>query len=296
MLSTFEELKHLVKYKRCLINNSTFKLHYQFTFTLLCVFSLIQTLKQHLGDPIMCSPVGTFEKELVNSYCWIHGTYIVDCGDGRHCLPGAGRKGAGPGMAGSERVSQVWYQWVIFVLFLQALCCYFPHYLWKVWEGKKISLLIQGLDGPTLDTGKEATEQKRGVIVNYFYKNNRTHNLYVAKFVFCEFLNLVNMIGQMYLMDRFFSGSFLDYGYNIMSSESGDNLEKEIIQVFPKIGKCSVNTYGVSGTIQTLDSFCVLPLNNFNGKFYFFLWFWYLLVLSWTSIFFCFRIITIISR
>merc|ERR1711902_481855 len=80
-----------------------------------------------------------------------------------------------------------------------------------------------------------------------------------------------------------------------MSSTSGDNLEKEIARVFPKIGKCTINTYGVSGTIQTDDRFCVLPLNNFNGKFYFFLWFWYLLVLSWTSIFFCFRIITIAS-
>ena len=298
MLSVFGELKHLVKYKKCLINNSTFKLHYQFTFTILCVFSLVQTLKQHLGDPILCSKVESLPKELVNSYCWIHGTFIVDCGDdGRHCLPGAGRRGAGPGVAGgSEPVSQYWYQWVIFVLFLQALCCYLPHYLWKVWEGKKISLLIQNLDSPTLDTGKESTEKAREVIVNYFYKNNRTHNLYVSKFVFCEFLNLVNILGQMYLMDVFFSGGFLEYGFNIMSSKSGDNLEKEITQVFPKIGKCTISTYGSSGTIQKHDSFCVLPLNNFNGKFYFFLWFWYLLVLCWTATFFCFRIITIASR
>ena len=299
MLTVFGELKHLVKYKKCLINNSTFKLHYQFTFTILCVFSLIQTLKQHLGDPIICTPTyhGTFPQELVDSYCWIHGTFIVPCGENsQDCLDGSGRKGIGAGGASSNSESQYWYQWVIFVLFLQALCCYLPHYLWKVWEGKKISLLVQGLDSPTLETRKEKTEEKREVIVNYFFKNNKTHNLYVSKFVFCEFLNLVNIIGQMYFMDRFFNGAFLNYGFNILASHSGEELEREIAQVFPKTAKCNIDTYGASGSIQTHDSFCVLPLNNFNGKFYFFLWFWYLVVLTWTSIFLCFRIITIASR
>ena len=310
MLSVFASFKSLFQLKKCLIDNTTFRMHYQWTFAILCVCSLLQTLTQFFGKPIDCMVEGV-SKSVFDTYCWIHGTFT---------LPSqlTGRRGVDfphPGVgpyphsstntedsnlvevtADGDEIRHAWYQWVIFVLFLQALCCYLPHYLWKVWEGKKISLLVQDLDCPTLDTVKEKTEEKRRVIVNYFYKNNRTHNLYVSKFVFCEFLNLVNILGQMYLMDLFFSGSFLDYGFNIMSSTSGDNLEKEIAQVFPKIGKCTINTYGVSGTIQTDDSFCVLPLNNFNGKFYFFLWFWYLLVLSWTSIFFCFRIITIASR
>jgi hypothetical protein len=38
-----------------------------------------------------------------------------------------------------------YYQWVCFVLFLQAAFFYIPRYLWKTAEGGKIKLLIQGL-------------------------------------------------------------------------------------------------------------------------------------------------------
>ena len=113
MLSVFGDLKHLVKYKKSLINNSTFKLHYKFTFTILCIFSVIQTLSQHLGDPIICSAIDAknFHKDLVNTYCWIHGTYIIQHPTGKFSL--------GQDRTNGLKRSQYWYQWVIFVLFLQ---------------------------------------------------------------------------------------------------------------------------------------------------------------------------------
>ena len=111
MLSVFGDLKHLVRYKKSLINNSTFKLHYKFSFTILCIFSVIQSLTQHLGEPILCSEVDDahLPKELVNTYCWIHGTFIVQKSSGHFSI----------GPERTETRSQYWYQWVIFVLFLQ---------------------------------------------------------------------------------------------------------------------------------------------------------------------------------
>merc|ERR1719447_301506 len=97
---------------------------------------------------------------------------------------------------------------LVFVLFLQALACYFPHFLWKSWEGGKLKLLLQDLGGQSLDTERETTNTRRHVIVNYIIRNIRTHNVYVYKFIFCEFLNLVNIIVQLYLMDAFFQRSF----------------------------------------------------------------------------------------
>lgn len=38
-----------------------------------------------------------------------------------------------------------YYQWVPFVLFVQGLFFYFPHKLWKSWEGGKIKKLVEGL-------------------------------------------------------------------------------------------------------------------------------------------------------
>merc|ERR1739845_145791 len=81
-----------------------------------------------------------------------------------------------------------------------------------------------------------------------------------------------------------------------MGSETQEETVQKMSNVFPKIAKCNLTDYGPSGTIQRKDTWCVLPMNNFNGKFYIFLWFWYLAVLSWTTIFLCFRILTIASR
>ena len=112
MLSVFGDLKHLVRYKKSLINNSTFKLHYKFSFTILCIFSVIQGLTQHLGEPILCTEINNIPKDLVNTYCWIHGTHTVQDKSGNFV-------GLGTKTEDTPQRSQYWYQWVIFVLFLQ---------------------------------------------------------------------------------------------------------------------------------------------------------------------------------
>merc|ERR1719322_1479185 len=116
-----------------------------------------------------------------------------------------------------DEIRHAWYQWVVFVLFFQAICCYVPHFLWKIWEGCKISMLIQDLHGHSIDGGLgEESNKKRRLVVNYFLKTLRTHNAYTYKFVFCEFLNLFNIFGQMYLMDTFLGGEFSTYGADVV--------------------------------------------------------------------------------
>lgn len=54
--------------------------------------------------------------------------------------------------------------------------------------------------------------------------------------------------------------------------------------VFPRVTKCSFFKYGPSGTVQTHDAICVLPVNIVNEKIYVFLWFW-LILLSGLTVF-----------
>lgn len=54
-------------------------------------------------------------------------------------------------------------------------------------------------------------------------------------------------------------------------------------QYFPKLTKCSLRTYGPSGSMQFKDRLCVLPLNIVNEKIFVILWFW-LIILSFLSI------------
>ena len=43
----------------------------------------------------------------------------------------------------------------------------------------------------------------------------------------------------------------------------------------PQVTKCTFHKYGSSGTVETHDGLCILPLNIFNEKIYIFLWFWF---------------------
>jgi len=70
-------------------------------------------------------------------------------------------------------------------------------------SGGKLSMLIQGLDGPMLKGSEEFTDRRKS-IVNYFLRTNKTHNLYALKFVFCEFLNIVNILFQVRVLSATF--------------------------------------------------------------------------------------------
>lgn len=74
----------------------------------------------------------------------------------------------------------------------------FNSYHW-FFSGGKLKLIIQGLDQPTL-ADPETMKDRRTLIVKYFTSHLRTHNSYIAKFVFCEVLNLVNILGQVELL------------------------------------------------------------------------------------------------
>ena len=76
MLSVFASFKSLFQLKKCLIDNTTFRMHYQWTFAILCVCSLLQTLTQFFGKPIDCMVEGV-SKSVFDTYCWIHGTFTI---------------------------------------------------------------------------------------------------------------------------------------------------------------------------------------------------------------------------
>ena len=82
-----------------------------------------------------------------------------------------------------------------------------------------------------------------------------------------------------------FSRSFLYYGWDFTFSS---NANRYILQdqVFPKMSKCNIHLFGPSGTRQTYDSICVLPLNILYDKLFLVLWYWYFLlfILSFISV------------
>eukprot|EP00092_Neocalanus_flemingeri_P024553 GFUD01026628.1.p1 GENE.GFUD01026628.1~~GFUD01026628.1.p1 ORF type:complete len:359 (+),score=94.79 GFUD01026628.1:64-1140(+) len=282
MFDVFGSVKGLIKLDKICIDNNIFRLHYKASFIILVTASLLVTSKQYIGDPIDCI-VEEIPQGVMDTYCWIHSTFSVPSRDGNpEAHPGVGS-------AGAQHLEEdikyhKYYQWVCFTLFFQAILFYIPRYLWKVWEGGKLNMLVQGLNVPIVDA--EVKDDRKKVLVNYFTDNRNNHDFYAFRFFFCELLNFVNVVGQIYFVDFFLGGEFTTYGSDVIAMsemESGDRSDP-MARVFPKVTKCTFHKYGPSGTVQKIDGLCILPLNIINEKIYVFLWFWFVFLAIVTAI------------
>ena len=149
----------------------------------------------------------------------------------------------------------------------------------------------------------------------YFFcrrEYKREHNSWARNFFVCECLNLINVIIQIFLTDRFLGYEFSTYGIEVcinfkwklkylfvthssnkpfptywsthlsqviqFSGMDQENRIDPMSKVFPRITKCTFLKYGTSGTIQNHDALCVLGMNILSEKIYVLLWFWFVIL------------------
>lgn len=74
-MDIIKSLKSLMNVKNVQTVNNVFKLHYKFTMSMLIVFSIALTSRQYFGKPIVCNT--NFDKEIMETYCYYQGTYII---------------------------------------------------------------------------------------------------------------------------------------------------------------------------------------------------------------------------
>jgi len=288
------------------IDNFVFKLHYRATFVVLLISMALVSARQYIGDPIQCIadgiPGGTMEL-----YCWIHSTFSVPSRWGPksqeygHAAPKEiGSDQPHPGLAPIEGDEEVvhhkYYQWVVFVLFLQAAMFHLPRIIWKHSEGGLMKMLVGELTDPMMLIRKDERQDRVKFIAKYFKETPKTHGMYAFKFFFCEILCFINVIGQMYFTDRFLGGTFMTYGWDVLEMTAGNPEERSdpMNMVFPKVTKCTFHKYGPSGTITRHDGLCILALNIINEKIYVFLWFWFVAVACFSALAIIYRLIVIL--
>lgn len=98
-------------------------------------------------------------------------------------------------------------------------------------------------------------------------------------------------------MDKFFDGAFLTYGLRVIEFLNSDDEDRvdPMVEIFPRMTKCTFRKFGVSGDLEKHDSLCILPLNVVNEKIYIFLWFWFIILTVLTVFVLVFRVIIIFS-
>ena len=62
--------------------------------------------------------------------------------------------------------------------------------------GGKLNMLVQDMNNKNILDGIEQYNARRQSVVDYILRTFRTHNSYIYKFIFCEVLNLVNILFQ----------------------------------------------------------------------------------------------------
>jgi len=291
MFDVFSPVKALVKLDEICIDNNIFRLHYKATMVILVVSSLLVTSRQYIGDPIDCIVDPDIPQNIMDTYCWIHATFTIP----NRTVDKIGTEVAHPGVAPSaheEKQYHKYYQWVCFTLFFQAALFYVPRYLWKLWDAGMLKMLVQDLHDMGVD--EDQKEDRKKVLVEYFVEDRGVHDMYALKFFFCEFLNLINVIGQLFFMDFFLGGEFSTYGAEVLSMTNLDQEDRTdpMSRVFPKVTKCTFHKFGPSGTVQGFDGLCVLPLNIINEKIYVFLWFWFVILAVITALQVTYRLVT----
>lgn len=136
---------------------------------------------------------------------------------------------------------------------------------------------------------------KKQAIVEYLYRSSGHHDWYAARYYFCEVLSFVNIVAQMFLLDRFFEGQFVRYGLEVLEFAQLDPEGRvdPMIRIFPRLTKCKFLRYGPSASIEAIDALCLLPLNIINEKIFIFLWFWFVFLASITAAMLIFALIII---
>jgi len=122
------------------------------------------------------------------------------------------------------------------------------------------------------------------VLAKYVVESANTHNIWALKMLCIDLMYLCNVVGNLFFINAFLGYEFTTYGIDVLRfvHAEPENRTDPMTKVFPTVTKCTFFTYGPSGTLQTHDAMCILPINIVNQKIYIFLWFWLCLLLMIT--------------
>uniref|UniRef100_A0AAG5CRH3 Innexin n=1 Tax=Anopheles atroparvus TaxID=41427 RepID=A0AAG5CRH3_ANOAO len=269
----FVKVRYL--HDKAIIDNIVFRCHYRITSAILFACCIIVTANNLIGDPISCINDGAIPGHVINTYCWITYTFTLPGQHGRKM--GTEVAHSGLGNDNQERTYHSYYQWVPFMLFFQGLLFYVPHWIWKNWEEGRMRMITEGMRGVSAASPVER-KARHERLAQYLVDSVNTHNTYSFGYFICEALNFINVVGNIFFVDKFLGGTFLTYGSDVLkfSNMNQENRSDPMIEIFPRVTKCTFHKYGASGSIQKHDALCVLALNILNEKIYIFLWFWFI--------------------
>uniref|UniRef100_A0A914CLW9 Innexin n=1 Tax=Acrobeloides nanus TaxID=290746 RepID=A0A914CLW9_9BILA len=183
-----------------------------------------------------------------------------------------------------------YYRWVPIVLALQAFFFYFPNWVWSMLH-KRTAVNPQAVISEVRKCRNLCGAQREKEVENVAHyiadaigvfgpsqEKTAARSGYNATliYLFIKLLYLINVIGQLIILNRFLGGEYFSWGIQTMQDVIKGNEWKES-EIFPRVILCDFQVRRL-GNIQRYTVQCVIMMNLINEKLYFFLYFWLIFV------------------
>ncbi|CAF1024166.1 unnamed protein product [Rotaria sordida] len=283
------------------------RLHNRYTVAVLICFFIAISTYQYVGTPLKCWVPAQFTdnyEDYTDLLCFIQNTYHVA---ENQIIPKDFN-------LRRERTLK-YYQWIHFVLLLQALFFSLPRIIWQSFNDK-IGLSIGNLVNVSnrYESFDNDEDQNRAIkyisdclqryeeYVNlpnrkslsrfqhinrqcYLFCQGRTGSFLACFYIFIKILYICNLIFQILFLQYFLSYhniNYMEYGFNVFKKLFFDFSLPES-KLFPRITLCDFQIREL-GERHKYTVECILVINIFIEKMYFILWIWFGILLIITII------------
>ncbi|KAL3106147.1 hypothetical protein niasHT_016834 [Heterodera trifolii] len=257
------------------------RLCYRYTPMLLALFMFITGTVDYIGKPINCMVPNEFSEawvEFVHQYCYVTGTYVK-----YYHFNGENDQ--------STKIYVHYYQWVPFVIIVQALLIRIPFFLWRL--GQRIPDVdfnhVNELCWESRLLSGEKREQKLTEAAEYIFGTSKSRGNGLgccACFMYLLFklMNIFVNGAQLFFLTHFVGYKNWRWGITLIESIWRNNGWQEEFTYFPRISYCEFGRDFLGHTDGGLLSEvrCVLSVNMINEKVFLFLYFWYLALIFLT--------------
>ncbi|CAD5208966.1 unnamed protein product [Bursaphelenchus xylophilus] len=246
---------------------------YATTVYILGFFAVLIMARQYVGEPLQCwvpaEYTGAWEQYIEN-YCFVENTYFVN-----RTIP--------DDKLSRRKLELKYYQWIPYLLSIQALICYAPKLIFKLLyslSDLRVTDLVQVAYKECKEVVRPGIEKKIALqlLEKSQIKVQLHFNWYLtAIYLLMKILSIVALLGQLLMMNYFVAGNNFLWGYDVLSElvQGGD---WRTTGAFPRVTFCDLRTRDL-GQFREHTVQCVLMINMFAEKIYIFLWLWSLALL-----------------
>jgi hypothetical protein len=258
------------------------------------LFILLISGRHLFGNAIECFSADKIYLPAMELNCWIEGFYIdknlIDREIGKESI----HYGVGSRSMDKQPLQYLkfgFYQWIVPLLLFQTLCMFIPRALWHIYEKGTMYKLLNKTSNPVLPDDWD--KQRKHLVAYIKDVKLKFHRDYALKYLFCEFLTIIVILLNMLLLNVVIKNFFSVYQPAVLSILVGNytQFNRHSALLFPIKAKCHFDVYGVSGSIQHLDSLCILPQNVITDKIFVIIYVWFILILLCAILHFIYLIV-----